>query len=437
MELLRRLYRGETNTQFIAYRKRWYLASGVLILLCLASFAFRGFHMGVEFAGGNQFIVPAQSGTTLEDVRGEVEGRGITVASAQTVGKTGGNPSYVIRTPKLNDDQREEAIDAIVDAANVSEDKIAATEVSNTWGRQVTTRALQGLGVFLIVVAVFLWLWFERSMAIAALGALVHDLLLTAGVYSMSGFEVTPATVVGLLTILGFSLYDTVVVFDKVQENTKGLLGSSRYTYAEAANLAVNQTLMRSINTSLIALLPVGALLFVGAGVLGVGTLKDLALVLFVGLATGAYSSMFLATPWLVELKMTDQKYKLHAQRVLARRTGDKAEGRRGKAARDARAARDAGDEKDDAGDEKKAVPAKTAGARTKLGKTAVLDVDEVEESDEIDETAETADVEDADETAEPAKPRQRGALAGSAPRAGARPAGSRNAPRKRQGKRR
>ena len=159
-------------------------------------------------------------------------------------------------------------------------------------------------------------------MAIAAIGALIHDLVLTAGIYSLIGFEVSPATVIGLLTILGFSLYDTVVVFDKVQENTRGLLGSTRYTYPEAANLAVNQTLMRSINTSVIALLPVGGLLFVGAGLLGVGTLKDLALVLFVGLATGAYSSMFLATPWLVDIKMLDTRYKLHAQRVAARRAG-------------------------------------------------------------------------------------------------------------------
>ena len=151
-------------------------------------------------------------------------------------------------------------------------------------------------------------------MSAAAILALLHDLILTAGVYSLVGFEVTPGTVVGLLTILGFSLYDTVVVFDKVAENTKGLLSSTRTTYGEAANLAVNQTLMRSINTSVIGLLPVGGLLFVGAGILGVGTLEDLALVLFVGMLTGAYSSLFLATPWLVDLKLRDPKYKNHTR---------------------------------------------------------------------------------------------------------------------------
>jgi preprotein translocase subunit SecF len=176
------------------------------------------------------------------------------------------------------------------------------------------------LVVFLVVVGAYIWIRFERQMAVAALAALAHDLLLTAGVYSLIGFEVTPGTIVGLLTILGFSLYDTVVVFDKVEENGRGLLGSSRYTYGEVANLAVNQTLMRSINTSLIGLLPVAGLLFVGAGLLGVGTLKDLALVLFVGMLTGAYSSLFLATPWLVDLKMLDSRYKLHTQRVQAKR---------------------------------------------------------------------------------------------------------------------
>jgi preprotein translocase subunit SecF len=184
----------------------------------------------------------------------------------------------------------------------------------------VTTKALEALAIFLVLVSIYIWVRYEQKMAIAAIGALVHDLLLTAGAYSLIGFEVTPGTVVGLLTILGFSLYDTVVVFDKVDENSKGVLGSSRQTYPEVANTALNQTLMRSINTTLIALLPVAGLLFVGAGLLGVGTLKDLALVLFVGMLTGAYSSLFLATPWLVDLKLTDRRYKLHAQRILAKR---------------------------------------------------------------------------------------------------------------------
>ena len=209
-------------------------------------------------------------------------------------------------------------------------------------GRQSASDSLLAKN-FLVLVSVYIWIRFEQKMAIAGLAALVHDLLLTAGVYSLVGFEVTPGTVIGLLTILGFSLYDSVVVFDKVDENTRGLLGGSRYTYGEAANLAVNQTLMRSINTSLIGLLPVAGLLFVGALLLGVGTLKDLALVLFVGMLTGAYSSLFLATPWLVDLKMLDQRYKLHAQRVLAKRAQLTRERDKDEEGRPARAAAKAG----------------------------------------------------------------------------------------------
>ncbi|GII24334.1 protein translocase subunit SecF [Planosporangium mesophilum] len=319
MNTLRRLYRGETDINFIGHRKRWYIASAVLVLICLVSLVFRGFNFGIEFAGGSQFQVPTKPGVSLENVRGAVEGRGITVVSAQSAG-SGSSQRYVVRTPQLDEDQRNTAIDAITRAAHVTPEEVTKTEVSSSWGSTVTNKALLALVVFLVVVGVYIWIRFEQKMAIAALAALVHDLLLTAGVYSLVGFEVTPGTIIGLLTILGFSLYDTVVVFDKVDENGRGLLGSSRYTYAEVANQAVNQTLMRSVNTSLIGLLPVAGLLFVGAGLLGVGTLKDLALVLFVGMLTGAYSSLFLATPWLVDFKLFDQRYKLHTQRVLAKR---------------------------------------------------------------------------------------------------------------------
>jgi preprotein translocase subunit SecF len=320
MNILRRLYRSETNIDFIGYRKRWYIVSGVIIVVCLASIIFRGFNFGIEFAGGSQFQVPAKPGVTLQDVRGAVESKGIEVSSSQSAGASSNQRRYVIRTAALNDEQRNAALDAITKVGHVSRDDININEVSSSWGGQVTNKALIALVVFLLAVGVYIWIRFEQKMAIAALGALAHDLVLTAGVYSLVGFEVTPGTVIGLLTILGFSLYDSVVVFDKVDENSRGLLGGTRWTYAEAANKAVNQTLMRSINTSLIGLLPVAGLLFVGAGLLGVGTLKDLALVLFVGMLTGAYSSLFLATPWLVDLKMLDQRYKLHAQRVLGKR---------------------------------------------------------------------------------------------------------------------
>jgi preprotein translocase subunit SecF len=319
MSTLGRLYRGETKIDFIGHRKRWYIASTIVILICLGSIVFRGFNYGVEFAGGNSFQAAVKPGVSVTDVQNAIQATGVEVQSAQVAGNAS-TKQYLIKTADLNDEQRSGALSAMAKRLGVSTQDINTNQVSESWGKSVTSKALIALAVFLVVVAAFIWLLFEQKMAIAGLAALAHDLLLTAGVYSLIGFEVTPGTIIGLLTILGYSLYDTVVVFDKVSENTRGLLGSSRYTYAEAANTAVNQTLMRSINTSLIGLLPVAGLLFVGAGLLGAGTLKDLALVLFVGMITGAYSSLFLATPWLVDLKLMDQRYKLHAQRVLAKR---------------------------------------------------------------------------------------------------------------------
>jgi preprotein translocase subunit SecF len=196
--------------------------------------------------------------------------------------------------------------------------------VSSSWGSDITRKAVEGLLIFLVAVTVYISLRFQWRMAVAALVALLHDLIVAAGVYSIVGFEVTPSTVVGLLTILGFSLYDTVVVYDKVTENTKDITAGSRTTYSEAANRAVNQTLMRSINTSLIALLPVAGLLFIGSLVLGVGTIKDLALILFVGLASGAYSSLFLATPIVCDLAERQPQYIALARRVAVKRASER-----------------------------------------------------------------------------------------------------------------
>lgn len=319
MSLLKRLYRGETDINFIGSRKRWYLASVIIIAIMLLSIVFRGFNWGVEFAGGTSFVFNKPSGVTLEDAERVVEDKDVEVQTAQEAGR-GGERKFILKTPSLSPAESQEIKDALADGLDVPDKDITVNSVSSTWGEQVTRQGLIGLVVFLVLVGVYLAIRFERAMALAALGALVHDLILTAGAYSIIGFEVTPSTVVGLLTILGFSLYDTVVVFDKVQENTQGLVSGSRMTYAEAANLAVNQTLMRSINTSLISLLPVAGLLFVGTGLLGVGTLKDLALVLFVGLLAGAYSSLFLATPWLVDIKEREPRYVALRQRVAARR---------------------------------------------------------------------------------------------------------------------
>jgi preprotein translocase subunit SecF len=317
--LVRRLYRGETNFDFIGARKRWYLVTLVLLVICVGSMAIKGFSWGIQFAGGTTFLMPKPAGTTISQVEEVVRSVGVKNEPIQEVG-SGSSAKYLVNTPPLNVDQVEEVKDALARDLKLPSANITDSAVSSSWGSQVTRQALIALAVFLVLVSAYLWIRFEPKMAAAAILALLHDLLLTAGAYSLVGFEVTPPTIVGLLTILGFSLYDTVVVFDKVAENTKGILGSGRMTYGEAANLAVNQTLMRSINTSLVSLLPVAGLLFVGAGLLGVGTLKDLALVLFIGLAAGAYSSLFLATPWLVEMKEREPRFAALAQRVAARR---------------------------------------------------------------------------------------------------------------------
>ncbi len=313
--LAHRLYNGEAGLDVVGKSRLIYRITAVVILVCLASMIFRGFNFGIEFVGGSSFRLP---GTTAEltQVRTAAQQAGADVASAQVVG---GN-SILIRTGQLSSAQETKVTDAIAQAAHVRPNQVSPQAVSAMWGHDITNKALIALVVFLVAVVLFLAVRFQPKMAIAAILALLHDLLVTAGIYSIIGFEVTPSTVIGLLTILGFSLYDTVVVFDKVDENTKGLSAGARMTWSEAANLAVNQTLMRSINTSVIALLPVAGLLFVGAGLLGAGTLKDLALVLFVGLAAGTYSSIFLATPIVADLKEREPEQQALRKRVLARR---------------------------------------------------------------------------------------------------------------------
>jgi preprotein translocase subunit SecF len=316
VSLSHRLYNGEVGLDVVGHSRLIYKVTAVVVLLCLASMVFRGFNFGIDFAGGNSFRLPGTS-EQLVEVREAAEGTGAEVASAQIVG---GN-TILLRTEQLDTDAERAVSDAVSAAAGVDASAVSEEAVSAEWGDDITDQALIALAVFLVAVIAFLALRFEPKMAVGAIAALVHDIIVTAGVYSLIGFEVTPSTVIGFLTILGFSLYDTVVVFDKVDENTKDLERSARMTWSEAANLAVNQTLMRSINTSVIALLPVAGLLFVGAGLLGVGTLKDLALVLFVGLAAGAYSSIFLATPIVADLKEREPEVQALRRRVQARRS--------------------------------------------------------------------------------------------------------------------
>jgi preprotein translocase subunit SecF len=318
---VRRLYRGESTFDFIGTRKRWYAASAVLILLCILSFFLRGFNVGIDFKGGTQFQITNAPSVTASQAQSALSDAGqVPEGAAQIVG-AGSTRSIIIKTKELDQATQSSVAKAMAATLGLDPTKnISKNSVSSTWGSEITTKAVQGLVVFLIAVFAYIAIRYQWKMGVAALAALLHDLVVAAGIYSIVGFELTPSTIVGLLTILGFSLYDTVVVFDKVTENTRDLLATGRMTYSAAANLAVNQTLMRSINTSLISLLPVAGLLFVGAGLLGVGTIKDLALILFVGLAVGAYSSLFLATPIVVELKEREPQYRALTRRVQAKR---------------------------------------------------------------------------------------------------------------------
>src|SRR4051812_14594200 len=315
VSLAHRLYNGEAGLDVVGHSRLIYKVTAVIVLLCILSMVFRGFNFGIEFEGGDSFKTPGTS-AQLTQIRTAAEDAGATVSSAQIVG----GDTVLLRTAALDGDAQTAVQNAIAEAAGVAPNEVSADAVSADWGNDITDQALIALVVFLVAVVAFLALRFQPKMAIGAMASLAHDIIVTAGVYSLIGFEVTPSTVIGFLTILGFSLYDTVVVFDKIDENVKDLGRSARMTWSEAANLAVNQTLMRSINTSVIALLPVAGLLFVGAGLLGVGTLKDLALVLFVGLAAGTYSSIFLATPIVADLKEREPEQIALRKRVLARR---------------------------------------------------------------------------------------------------------------------
>ncbi len=334
MSLARRLYRGETAFPLIQRRKTFYAISVVLVLLCLLSMLVRGFNLGVEFKGGSTFQFPA-NGHSVEDARATFGRLDLGETIVQELGRPNTSDKDIrVQAEPLTPEEVDRVVGAVQqDFGITDENQINPSSVGPQWGSQVTNKALQGLVIFLIAVIIYISLRFEPKMAVAAIVALIHDLVLTAGIYSITQFVVTPSTVIALLTVLGYSLYDTIVVFDKVEENTRGLAGSTRSTYSEAAELAVNQTFMRSINTSLIALLPVSGLLFVGAFLLGAGTLKDLALALFVGLASGAYSSLFLATPLLADLKEREPQYRALSARVLAKRSGTGRTGLRGAAA--------------------------------------------------------------------------------------------------------
>jgi preprotein translocase subunit SecF len=352
-DLASRLYRGEAGIDVVGKRKYFYGVAAAILLIAIITALVRPFNLGIEFKGGETFTLPASVGA-LDDARSAIANQGAAVASAQTVGGAGSTNSYLIKTAVLDPDptiaskKATQIKQTVAKQFNIPESSISEEAVSGAWSSSVTRTAGIAALVFLVLVVIYLGFVFkEWRMPVAALAALLQNLVLTAAVYLLIGFEVTPSTVIGFLTILGFALYDVVVVFDKVRENTRGITGNPNRTYGEAANLAVNQTLMRSINTAVVALLPVGGLLFIGAGLLGAGTLKDLGLVLFVGMLAAVYSSIFFATPVLVDLKEREPRFKMHKQRVLQRRAAAVAAARKAPkpaAAAAAAVAKDSGD---------------------------------------------------------------------------------------------
>ena len=310
-----RLYRGETSIDFIGKRRRWYSISALFILLSIAALSLQGLHLGIEFKGGSSFTV-TKAGASIADARAAVDSAGV---SGEIIVQNIGTNKVRVQTAALNSVQNNAVQDALAKKFQVAVESIDSQIIGPSWGKEITRKALYGLFGFLICVMLYLAMAFEPKMSVAAIVAVIHDVFITVGIYALVGFDVTPATVIGFLTILGYSLYDTVVVFDKVRENTRTITASSKSTYSQATNLAVNQTLVRSFNTSRIALLPVGSILFVGAGLLGAGTLKDLSLALFIGLAVGTYSSVFIAPPVLAQLREKEPAMIALAKRVNGR----------------------------------------------------------------------------------------------------------------------
>ncbi|HWJ84113.1 MAG TPA: protein translocase subunit SecF [Cellulomonas sp.] len=312
------LYTGRRSYDIVGRRRVWYTISIVLVVLSAVALFKPGLNPGIEFKGGSQFIV---SNVDTSDQQLAIDTVLLIEPDESPQVTTIGTNSLRIQTAELSNDEVEKVKDALMAAFNVTEDDIGSSFIGPSWGKDISNKAITGIIVFLIFVTIVMTIYFRNwRMAVAGLIALFHDLLVTVGVYAAIGWEVTPATVIGFLTILGYSIYDTVVVFDKVRENTADTLDQKRFTYAEKANLAVNQTLVRSINTSVVALLPVSGILFVGAFILGAGTLRDIALALFVGMLVGTFSSVFLATPLEVSLREREPKIRDHTKSVLAAR---------------------------------------------------------------------------------------------------------------------
>ncbi len=315
-----RLYHGLTTVDFVGKRRIWFAVSLTIIVLGLGSLTIRGFNFGIDFKGGSSWEVLAPH-TTVADMTNAVRAVGLPEPVTQKLG----SDTYQV-TADINSlssgaalTMTNNVVDAMAKVAHVNPDQVSTSSVGPTWGGQITHKAIEALIVFFIAVVAYISLRFEPKMAVAAFIAMIHDLLVTVGVYSLFGFQITPDTVIAILTILGYSLYDTVVVFDRVRDNTQGVLKSGDLSYSDMVNLSMNQTLARSINTSLVAILPVLAVLLIGADLLGATTLQNYGLALFVGLTSGAYSSIFIASPLLAWMKEREPRYRDLAARVNVR----------------------------------------------------------------------------------------------------------------------
>jgi len=314
--LAQKLYHGETSYDFVSRWRRWLAISGTIIILGMLALGIKGLNFGIDFKGGTSWELPAH-GVSIAKASGAVGSTGVKDATVQTL--KGANGTDLRVEAKITPADQAKVTAALAKVTGQSENVVAVDSVGPTWGHTITHKAEVALVFFFIAIGAFITLRFQAKMAVAAIIAVIHDILVTVGVYAIFGFDVTPNTVIAVLTILGYSLYDTVVVFDKVDENTKGLAASGRMTYSDTVNLSMNQVLMRSINTSLVAILPILSVLVIGDVFLGATTLKEFGLALLVGLLTGAYSSIFVAAPILAKLKEREPRYATIRQRLEAR----------------------------------------------------------------------------------------------------------------------
>lgn len=319
------LYTGARSYDFVGKRNLWYVIAAVAVLISIVIPVLRGgFVFGIEFRGGSEFQIAGVESNPDQQLAIDAAEEVVADSSPHvTLVGDEANRSIRVQTEQLAADESNEVRAALAEAYDVPLDEVTASFVGPSWGADISAAAIRALIAFVVLAAVFMWIYFRTwKMALSANAALLHTMVVTVGVYGIFGFEITPSAVIGFLTILGYALYDTVVVFDKVRENTDEDGAESRRTFAESVNLGVNQTLVRSINTGVIAALPVAAILFVGAVLLGAGTLRDIALALFVGVLVGTYSTIFIAAPIYVHLREREPEIQQNTKRTLALRAG-------------------------------------------------------------------------------------------------------------------